>query len=79
MPGYYCEKCQKALDSCKLMYNFSMRLCDHTEGVYVSLLGEYPAEDIIGMSAQGLKDLCDANPDHSAGVQDALTHPKLVE
>lgn len=51
VPGYYCERCQKNFETCKPTYNFRMLVYDHSESVYVSLLGEYPAEEIIGMTA----------------------------
>lgn len=80
LPGYYCEKCQKNYDTCKPAYNFSMKLQDHSESVFVSLLGENPAEDIIGMSAQELRDLGYSDPGNSAaGAQDVMQHPKIVE
>lgn len=49
---WYCERCAKHFDECAYTYNFSMRIGDESDAIYVQVLGEYPGNEIIGMSAQ---------------------------
>ena len=65
-----CERCQKTFPDCNYVYNFTMRLCDYSETLYVGVLGEYPGEEIMGMTARELKDLCENDPNYQAGMQE---------
>ena len=38
--GWHCEKCQKAYPEPNWTYNFSMRIGDFTDDVYIQVLGE---------------------------------------
>lgn len=39
-----------------------MRIGDESDAVYTQILGEYPGDDIIGMSALGLRQLAESDP-----------------
>lgn len=36
-------------------YNFSMKVADESDSIYVQVLGDYPGNEIIGKSAQQLR------------------------
>ena len=38
--GYRCEKCDKVYPDCVPTYNFTVKVCDHTDSVSVQCLGE---------------------------------------
>ena len=36
-----CERCSKTFPDCNYVYNFTMRLTDYSENLFVGALGEY--------------------------------------
>lgn len=49
---YSCERCAKTFNDCNYAYNFSCKLGDLSESVFVSCLGESPADEIVGLTAK---------------------------
>ena len=55
-----------------------MRLSDYTESLYVSVLGNNQGEEIIGMPAVQLKELCESDPQYQPGNQEVIC-PTLLD
>ena len=53
---YHCNACNQSFQNCVLRYIVSMKVCDETDGLWLSVFDKEFAE-IIGSSAQDLKEL----------------------
>lgn len=61
--NWRCERCNKHFQEPNWTYNLSLKLGDHSDIVYVSLLGEYPATEMIGLKATELRALAERDKD----------------
>lgn len=53
--GYHCENCQKTYGDANPQYNFSAKIGDYSDAIYISFLGEV-ADSLLGMTA---KEFCE--------------------
>ena len=57
--GWHCEKCQKVYEEPNWTYNFSVRVGDFTDDIYVQVLGENVGDQILKMNAKDFKAMQD--------------------
>lgn len=57
--GFYCERCSKVHEKCKVTYNFTTRLADFSGCIYVQTMGENVGDSMIGMSAENFRQTFD--------------------
>ena len=71
-PGFHCDRCNRDLPECTYRYCASLKLCDYTEGIWVSAFDD-TFNQLIGISANEAKEIGDNEPEKlSALVLDIL-------
>lgn len=69
--GYRCEGCQKSYEEAKPQYNFSVKLSDYSDSIFISILGE-TGDTILGMTAKEYVDLQEEGQNMSEVLRSSL-------
>ena len=59
---YYCKNCNVTMDSCNVVYMFSMRVEDGTAGIWIQVFGDIGAE-LLNKTAEDIKKKKDSGED----------------
>lgn len=59
--GWYCDSCGKYYEKCNYTYNFTIKLGDQSDAIYCQCLGEAVGDEIIGMTADKLRELAESD------------------
>ena len=59
---WMCERCNKFFAEPTFTFNFTMKLGDMTEVIYTQVLGAYPGDELVGMTAKELRELALTDP-----------------
>lgn len=71
-PSFHCDRCNSDLPECTYRYCASLKLCDYTDGIWVSAFDD-TFNQLIGISAEKAKEIGDNEPEKlSALVIDML-------
>ena len=73
---WMCERCNKFFAEPNFTYNFTMKLGDMSEIIYAQVLGSYPGDEIIGMTAKELRELALTDPN---GVDENFGSNQVVK
>lgn len=52
---WMCERCNKFFAEPTFTFNFTMKLGDMSEVIYTQVLGAYPGDELVGMTAKELR------------------------
>ena len=59
---YYCKNCNETNDNCNVVYTFSMKIEDGTDGIWISVFGDN-GEKILNKTAEEVKNEKDSGKD----------------